>query len=119
MADITICSLEMPTGSMIHGTLCEAEFNGQLLSLFITFSPEPTTTSPNDFRNAILQLPNAKKVKIPLPSDSVHHAWLHQSLKTSVMELSAEIAHYFKLMGADFLKVGATSHNEEVHFLAL
>ena len=124
MADITVCSLETLTGSMIHGTLCEAELNGQLISLFITISPVLTTTSPNDFRNAILQLPKAEKeVRIPLQSGSVHHVWLHHSLKTSVIELSAEIANDFKLEGADFmktdfLKVGVTSPNEEVHFLS-
>ena len=59
------------------GALCEADYGGERLHLFICTTTALHASSREDLGDAMLQLPNRriKDIRIPLPRGSVRHVW--------------------------------------------
>ena len=106
------CTLEMSAGKCAFGCLCQVDFSGKHLFLFVTTNSTLSIT----FLESAKFIVNiqSKTFRIPITRDSVRNVWTSGQLNAGVVELSSDFANACKLQDLLFLKIGATRSFEDV-----
>ena len=107
------CTIETLAGLRALGGLFEAEFEGQLLHLFITTNSALPTISLAELTALIFNV-QCQTVTMSLQRHNVRHMCTAQHLNATVVELSAEFASKCQANGFCFLKIGVSRIDDGV-----
>ena len=110
-----ICKIVTHTGIQGTGALYKVKRPERHLHLFITCNHVLASSSFEEVCAAELDFQDLQGMRfISLPRKHLLHVWTVKHLDATVVEFNDELANFFKLNKAHFLKIGIAQAKEQV-----